>query len=352
MWNAVDGLLTRAVEAGMFPGCAMAAGQGSRILYTGVLGSLVQGGGQKVGSTTRYDAGVLTRAMATMPLCMTAVESGMVSLDDTINHFLPNVPADKKSITLLHLLTHTSGLSSHFLLHEEARDDQGALSAVLKHPLASGVGGKVRDSAMGYLLLGMILEKVFAMPLDKAVKRLVTAPLQMTHTGYLPSGQDVAPTAVPDENGEPQAGLPEDGNARFLHGVAGHAGLFTTLEDGIRFTAMLTDNGRSSGVPFLSQRSLHLATTDRTRGLNEARGYAFAITKRSNPFLGHLWPSDGYGLIDPASGSLLAVSPTDNFFIVLLMNASQLAPDARDVQRLTKLVLNTAYAAFQHESRP
>ena len=72
----------------------------------------------------------------------------------------------------------------HFLLQEEARSDKDALGALLRHPLASPVGGKVSDSGMGFLLLGFLLEKVFDMPLDEAAKRFVTAPLHMNHTNY------------------------------------------------------------------------------------------------------------------------------------------------------------------------
>jgi len=98
-----------------------------------------------------------------------------------------------------------------------------------------------------------------------------------------------------------------------------------------------------------SYRSIHLATTERTRGLNEARGYGFRITKRSDPFLGHLWPSDGYGLTDPASGSLIAVSPDDGFFVALLLNGHGTSDDRREITRMHKLLLNAAYAAFQHD---
>ena len=131
------------------------------------------------------------------------------------------------------------------------------------------------------------------MPLDEAVKRFVTAPLRMPSTGYLPAGDDVAPAGGESEGAEWQAGQPQDGNARFLHGVAGHAGLFTDLEDIIRYASMLAGDGRNEEGVVFSYRSIHLATTERTRGLNEARGYGFRITKRSDPFLGHLWPSDG-----------------------------------------------------------
>jgi len=234
-------------------------------------------------------------------------------------------------------------------LPEEAAHSRDALHVIPSRPLAGAPGGKVRDSAMGYILLGLILERVFQMPLDEAVKRFVTAPLHMNRTGFLPAGEDIAPAFAESEGEEWQAGQPKDRNARFLHGVAGHAGLFTDLEDVIRFASMLAGEGRlEDGVAF-SYRALHLATTERTRGMNEARGYGFRITKRSDPFLGHLWPSDGYGLKDPASGSLIAISPEDGFFVTLLVNGHDAPRERMEMERMQKLLLNAAYAAFQHE---
>ncbi|MCI5957716.1 MAG: beta-lactamase family protein [Clostridiales bacterium] len=349
MWKAVDELLLRGVSEGAFPGCAMAAGQGSRVLYTSVHGKLAQGDERSVTHTTRYDVGSLTQVMATVPLMLCALERGLVSLDDPISLWLEDVPADKAGITLLNLLTHTAGMPHDFLLPQEAENAADALGALLRHPLAGPIGAKVRDSAMGFVLLGFVLEKVFGMPLDEAVKRFVTVPLGMSRTGFLPAGDDVAPASAESESEEWQAGQPQDGNARFLHGVAGHAGLFTDLEDAIRFSAMLAGDGRTDEGTAFSYRAVHLATTDRTRGLNESRGYGFRITKRSDPFLGHLWPSDGYGLKDPASGSLIAISPDDAFFVTLLLNGHPSPRDRLEMERMHKLLLNAAYAAFQHE---
>lgn len=349
MWKAIDELLSRCIAQGAFPGCAMAAGQGGRVLFTSVHGHLTPESLREVSHTTRYDVGVLTQVMVTVPLVLHALENGLLSLDDPLSLWIPEVPADKQNITLLSLLTHTSGMSPHFLLPEEAEHSRDALSVLLRHPLAGAPGGKVRDSAMGYILLGFVLERVLGMPLDEAVKRFVTAPLRMNRTGFLPAGEDIAPAFAESEGEEWQAGQPKDRNARFLHGVAGHAGLFTDLEDVIRFASMLAGEGRlEDGVAF-SYRALHLATTERTRGMNEARGYGFRITKRSDPFLGHLWPSDGYGLKDPASGSLIAISPEDGFFVTLLVNGHDAPRERTEMERMQKLLLNAAYAAFQHE---
>ena len=121
MWKAVDDLLARGVTEGIFPGCAMAAGQGTRVLFTSVHGTLAQGDARGVTHTTRYDVGLLTEVMATVPLLLYALERGLVSLDDRLGRWLDDVPQDKREITLLHLLTHTSGMSASFLLSRKPR---------------------------------------------------------------------------------------------------------------------------------------------------------------------------------------------------------------------------------------
>lgn len=346
MWTNIERLMETAIAGEQFPGGAFAAGVGDKVLYQKTFGLLSRDGEQPVTPNTRYDVGALTQVLVTTPLCLVAVEMGLLNPDDAIDRFLDDVPQEKRHITIAQLLTQTSGLSPHFLLQEEARSHGDALAALLRHPLVSPVGGNVSDSGMGFLLLGFLLEKVFGMPLDEAVSKYVTGPLKLTRTDYLPSGANIAPTLIRDDNGVPAAGTTMDANARFLHGVAGHYGLFTSLEDMTRFASMLSQRGRLDGEVFLSRRAIHLATTERTRGMNAARGYGFHITKRQNPFLGLLWPSDGYGLRDSASGSVIAVSPEDGFFAVILLNAMDSAAPA-EVERLTRLMLNAAYAAFQ-----
>lgn len=350
MWNAVDKLLLNAMENGCFPGCAIAAGQRGGVLYQKTFGHLTPSVPAAVTAATRYDAGSLTEVLATMPLALKAMEHGLISPDDPISRFLPDAPQDKRDITLEHLLTHTAGLPASFSLEHEAHGAGDALRALLAHPLENQPGAKVRQSAMGYILLGFLMEKIFDLPLDTAVKRYVTLPLGMTGTGYLPSGDNIAPTRITDESAQPSAGYPLDGNARFLHGIAGHAGLFTTIADLTRFVSMLAADGANGQEVFLAQRSVHLAATDRTRGMNAAWSYSLRITKRSQPYLGHLWPSDGYGLQDPASGSLVAVNPSDGFFVALLCNGHESPASREENDRLRKVLLNAAYAAFQHRS--
>ena len=176
MWNAVDKLLSNAMTNGCFPGCAISAGQRGKVFYQKTFGYLTPSQLRPVTAETRYDAGSLTQVLATMPLALKAMESGLISPDDPVSRFVDGVPADKREITLENLLTHTSGLPGSFSLEHEARGAQHALKALLAHPLESAPGSKVRQSAMGYILLGFLMEKVFDMPLDDVLAHFGTTP--------------------------------------------------------------------------------------------------------------------------------------------------------------------------------
>ena len=76
----------------------MAAGQGHRVLFTSVHGKLAPGSQRDVTHTTRYDVGALTQVMATVPLLLHALETGMLSLDDPLSMWLENVPEDKREL--------------------------------------------------------------------------------------------------------------------------------------------------------------------------------------------------------------------------------------------------------------
>ena len=157
MWSTVDNLLSNAIKTGCFPGCAIAAGQQGVVLYQKTFGYLTPSESVAVTCETRYDAGSLTQALATMPLALKAMENGLISPDDPISRFLPDAPQDKRDITLEQLLTHTAGLAASFSLEHEAHTAGEALSALLAHPLENQPGTKVRQSAMGYILLGFLM---------------------------------------------------------------------------------------------------------------------------------------------------------------------------------------------------
>ena len=91
-------------------------------------------------------------------------------------------------------------------------------------------------------------------PYEEDIIKIIT-PLGMSGTGYLPSGEGIAPNRIADESAQHEAGYPLDGNARFLHGIAGHAGLFTTIADSSKYL-LITSRPAACSTPLPLPRGL------------------------------------------------------------------------------------------------
>src|SRR6202040_1711175 len=89
-----------------------------------------------------------------------------------------------------------------------------------------------------------IVRRVSGQTLDKFVREQVYEPLGMHDTGYLPlaSLRDrIAPTEVDAATGRPWRGVVHDPTSRYMGGVAGHAGVFSTASDLARYAQAMLD---------------------------------------------------------------------------------------------------------------
>ncbi|RKS77019.1 CubicO group peptidase (beta-lactamase class C family) [Actinomadura pelletieri DSM 43383] len=196
---------------------------------------------------TVYDIMSMTKqftAAAVMKLEMT----GRLRVSDPIGAHLDGVPADKRGITLHHLLTHTAGL-----------DDEGAggddydpvsrdrmLEVALRSGLRSAPGAEFHYSNLGYSVLAAIIEKVSGVGYERFLAEHLFKPSGMTRTGYvLPRWKRDEVAVEYDERGVPQGRPYEhpwaaDGPYWFLRG---NGGLLSTPRDMFRWHRALAGNG-------------------------------------------------------------------------------------------------------------
>ena len=343
MFECAREILDRQVAQGICHGYALAVGQKERMLSTAVGGSVGGPGTAAVSLQTRYDVASLTGIMVTMPLMMVALEQGRLSLRDRLSMYFP-VPADKKSLTLFHLLTHTSGMENDFLLEQTAANAQNVMDSILARPLASPVGKHARYSAIAIIALGKVLEQVFGMSLDRAARQFVFTPLGMKHTGYLPTGEHIAYTAANADTGEPRIGTSNDANTLFLRGISGNGGLFSNVEDCARFLKMLVCGGLSENGAFLSCEVLRQATTLQTSGAEKGFGFCMQMAdSKEDPFLGDLWPASGCGLVSYL-GCSLALDVHSGLYVAVLMNRMGSTRESDGMLRMRRLTHNSICA--------
>ena len=335
-FSQVDTLIRQGLAQGAYPAAALAMGIGNTTYLKQTYGNCAE--------STLFDMASCSKVIGPTMLAFRFLEEGRFRLYDSVELFFPDAPADKKDITILHLLTHTSGITPHFFLSEFASSPEDAARAILNYPLDSAPGSDPSYTCMGYILLGKILEQIGGAPLDVLVQAHVFDPLSLKHTTYHPTG-DVAPTERDPETGDLIRGVVHDENARFLKGISANAGIFSDIGDMERFAKMLALGGRLPGeAPFLSPAMLAAATRNRTPGsAGEFRGLGFNLAHSPKNFLGDLMSPRAYGHTG-FTGTSIAIDPETGLWVVLLTN--RVCPTRENVKlvRLRSLIHNAAAA--------
>ena len=335
-FEQVHHLIRQGLEQGAYPSAALAVGMGQTVYRKETYGNCRD--------TTLFDMASVTKVLSPTMIAFRFIEEGLLRLYDCVGDFFPDAPADKRDITVLQLMTHTGGFAAHFYLSDLTDDPRETAKVILEHPLAYAPGGDPVYSCMGYILLGKILEKLGSAPLDVLAEKLVFAPLDMTHTGYHPTG-DIAPTERDPATGKLLQGTVHDENARFLGGISANAGVFSDLNDMIVFARMLACGGRKDdGTAYLSPAMLQAALRNRTPdSKGEYRGLGFNLAGSPRNFLGDLLSPRAYGHTGFA-GTSIAVDPDTGLWVVLLTNRICPTRENTRLVRMRSLVHNAAAA--------
>ncbi len=279
--------LEEAIAARIFPGCQCLVFERDRILVEVNLGRLSYAPeSPAVGPGTRYDLASLTKCVATASVALVLSASGELPLDVHPDAFLPRLEGPPwKGLALRHLLAHASGLPAWLPLYRNHRGLPDFLETIRALPLTFPPGTRTRYSDLGMILLGACLERAGGRPLEELAASLVFEPLGMTRTRYvrlddrglplLSLDGDVAPTEGRPGGQAFLQGIVHDENARALHGVAGHAGLFSTARDLARWIAALlaTAGGAPRGAFTTEAVRLFLRRTDLPPGSSWALGF-------------------------------------------------------------------------------
>jgi serine-type D-Ala-D-Ala carboxypeptidase len=325
---------------------------------------------------TVYDLASLTKVTATLPLVLQAIAEGRLGLADPVPAHLPECP--HHTITIRHLLTHTSGLPAWIPFYLRTMGGEAIVRGAAATPLEAAPGTQVTYSDVGFVLLGEIVRRRLGAPLDALAAERIFAPLEMAQTGYRPLGDAgafhrlvppprgrVQPAAdggddprigiAPTEDGtqieqrmtqeQPWAqaarrhtwrryliwGEVHDSNAHAMGGVSGHAGLFGTAGDLLRYARMWLANGRGPYGTVLEPALVREAITPQTPP-PKIRGLGWALTGDQGWWGDALSPR-AFGHTG-FTGTSIVVDPERDLAIVLLSNAVHLGRDRTGILSL------------------
>ena len=224
----------------------------------------------------------------------------------------------RRGVTYKMLLAHQSGLPAYekLFLKTKSRDD--LLRTVFTTPLSADPGTRAEYSDIGFILLGVALERIAKEPLDIFCQREIFGRLAMINTSFNPPAsarQKIPPTA--DDQVFRQRiiqGEVQDENAFVLGGVAGHAGLFSTAGDLTRFAHAMLLGGR----PILRAETIDRFTRRETAGNGGSHALGWDTPSgqsQSGKYFGpHSFGHLGY------TGTSLWIDPDRRLSITLLTN--------------------------------
>ncbi len=353
-FDAIHALLTRAVET-VTPAAQLVVRQRGATLLEAAYGWLDPDTRQHpTQPDTRFDMASVSK-LFTVAAFMTLVETGQVGLEQPVCTVLPEFDGERPirpyenplqpgalvevhgeatttnaaaanagAVTFRQLLTHTSGLPAWRPLWQQP-DAEAARRLALETFFSYPPGARIVYTDVGLILLGMSIEKLTGQRLDAAIHKRVTAPLGLSHTGYLPLDlapsssrlppSNIAPTEFCAWRGRRIVGEVHDENAWRLGGVAGHAGIFSTAADIAAFGQCFLDGG----APLLRPETVAEMTRVQAEFEGVRRGLGFALWSAdpeasSNPFSQRVFGHTGF------TGTCLWIDPESALVVAFLTN--------------------------------
>jgi CubicO group peptidase (beta-lactamase class C family) len=315
----IDLLLESAISRGLIAGGVVLIGNRHGTLFERTYGkSSTEPGARPMALDTVFDIASLTKVVATTPAILKLAEERRLSLVDPVVKWFPEFAGKgKDDLLVMNLLTHTSGLDDFSLAAELPM--QSAVTHAASQKLSGEIGSRFKYADINFILLGELVRRVSGIPLDAYTATQIFTPLGMKDTAFNPHGEMAARCAATIVDGKSlMIGHPQDHSARQLGGVAGHAGLFSTVSDLAGFCRMLLEEGELGGRRILSERAVRQMTAPYfsrggqvVRGLGWDRASPFSSPK-GNGFSEISFGHTGY------SGSSLWIDPAADIFVVFL----------------------------------
>ena len=318
---SLDVVVKAAIAEGKLPGCVVAIGRHDGVVLRRAYGDrAVEPERVPMTLDTVFDLASLTKPIATATSVMVLVDRGQVALDDPASRYVPELAVPgKQSITLRHLLTHTSGLVADTPISDYEHERDEVIRRIAASKLRAAPGQQFIYSDAGFLLLEEVVRRVTQRGLDEFAREAIFAPLGMTETGFLPR-EELRRRAAPTEqrDGAWIQGEVHDPRAHLLGGVAGHAGLFSTADDVALYARAMLQRGELGDHRILSPRVAQVFTARHdVPGAIRALGWDVKSPFSTNRGDGLSLRAFGHGGF---TGTSLWIDPESDLFVVFLSN--------------------------------
>jgi len=322
---AVDRAIGEAIRENRLPGAVVAVGHNGQVVYLKAYGQrAVYPQAEAMTVDTIFDCASLTKVLASTTSLMRLFEQGKFRLDDKVTDYFPEFQGGHSGITLRNLFTHFSGLRPDVPLAPVWSGYQTGIELAMTGKPAGPPGVRFTYSDINFIVLGELVRRLSGQRLDEYARQNVFLPLGMKDTQFLPPDRlipRIAPTERVPKDGPALRGVVHDPTARWMGGVAGHAGVFSTASDMARFAQMMLDGGSLGGVRIAGPLTVEKFTEPQTPpGQPILRGLGWDIDSPYSSCRGELFPIGSYGHTG-FTGTSMWIDPSSRSYVILLANS-------------------------------
>lgn len=344
MNNAISQFLQQRIDAGDFPSAVYLVAEKGEIVFQDALGfAVVDPERIEAKVDTIYDLASLTKPLVTGLLCAQLIERRELELGRAIDYYLPEFQAAETAwdTSINELLAHISLFPAWKPFYLFVGERGEVLAEIFSSPM-SLEGPVVVYSDLNFLVLTFIVEKILGERLDVAAKRKIFDRLGLNTSYFNPTAEKkniaasekgneyekqtcielgyLNPPATIDGSNKVFRdyqiwGEVHDGNAWFMGGVAGHAGLFSTVGEVFKIAQQFLPRYTA----LLKHETCELFRTNFTKGMNEDRSIAFQLASTAGSTAGGKMSPESFGH-NGFTGTSLWIDPVKDRIFVLLTN--------------------------------
>jgi beta-glucosidase-like glycosyl hydrolase/CubicO group peptidase (beta-lactamase class C family) len=348
----IDNIMRDAVLDSTFPGGVVAIVKDGVLVYKHAEGYHTYEKIRETRDSDVFDLASITKVVSTTTAAMRLIDEGLLKLDDAVWKFIPEYNTEeKRDITIRHLLLHESGLPPFRVYVDSLWDRRSIIQAIKNEALINPVGSKYVYSDLGMILLAEIIGEITGRPIDGYMRKQFYYPMAMYGTYFNPRNVSrwyvnrIPPTEIDTvfRHKLIQAEV-HDERAWYLDGIAGHAGLFSTVDDLAKYGTMLLNGGTYNGVRYLSEDIINEFTTQQSD--LSGRGLGFD-RKSPNGFTtaGQLASADTFGHLG-FTGTSMWIDREKNMIVILLTNRTYpYRTYGRNISRIRAAIADAAFSA-------
>ncbi|MDT0627945.1 serine hydrolase [Alteromonas sp. W364] len=286
-----------------------------------------------------FEIGSITKQFTAVAILM-LVEEGKLSLDDEITKFLPHYPTKGHTITLHHLLTHTSGIKSYTSMESWTklwRQDLSPLELInifKDEPMDFEPGEQFLYNNSAYFILGYVIEKASGLTYQDYIHKEIFEPVGMT-SSYYGSAQTIIPNRA---SGYQQTD--KIINAEYLSMSQPYAAgsLMSTVHDLFKWNQAIRSN------QLINQASTEKAFTNYELNNGEKVGYGYGwFLSEIN---GSSTKEHGGGIFGYVTNSIYL--PEENVFVAVLSNTDFNGPGFVST-KMAAIAIDKPYPEFSDD---